>query len=459
MTIQTAKEELSNGGASPWAFTGQGRMQQEYKIVDRADGIYFWDTDGKRYLDGTSGAVVVNIGYGNEHVRQAMLDQANKFSYCARRFFASESNMKLIAKMTDMAGAGFDQAFLVSSGSAAVEAAMKLARQHAVVIGEETRWKIIGRMPGFHGATLGSSSVCGDPEHDEVFDALHLKMPKVPAPFRYRLPVNFDEESYARNCAQKLEETIFAEGPETVLAFIFEPVGGMATGALVACDIYYKLVRDICTKYGVLLIYDEVMSGAGRTGKFLAANHWPDGRPDIVVMAKGIGSGYTPIASILAPNWLVDRVSEAGGYFHSQTLAGNPLSAAIGCAVLEELERQDMMENAEKMGTLLRRRLNDVLKESTIVGDIRGMGLLNAIEIVADKQSKEILPVEVQACNRIAEIGRDIGLMLFARRPARGLYGEWLLIAPPLIITEAQVEELVGLVAEMITRFEREIGR
>ena len=445
--------------ASVWAFSAAGRTWTEFPVISHSSGIYFWDTDGKRYLDGTSGAIVVNIGYGNEHVRQAMIEQSKKTCYGLRRFFANEPSMKLVKMLTKLAGPGFDQAFLLSSGSASIEAALKLARHYAVSIGQGSRWKVIGRVPGFHGSTLGSASVMGDPDHDAIYGPMSLVMPKVPAPLTYRVPSGYNADSYAAFCAGKLEEAILEEGPESVLGFIMEPIGGQWTGALVAPDHYYRSVREICDRYGVLIIYDEVLTGCGRTGPFLAAHHWPDVIADIVVLAKGIGSGYTPIGAVLAPNRIADALSKAGGWFHSQTMAGNPLSSAIGVAVLEELLRLDLMTRSLQMGVLLRERLIELMQRSSIIGDVRGKGLLCAVEIVSNKETKETLPDEMRAAMRIAEIGRELGLLLFARRAKKGVFGEWLLVAPPLIITERQIDELVGLLAETVFSYEKEIGR
>ena len=444
--------------ASVWAFTPHGRRREEFPIVSHSDGIYFWDTNGKRYLDATSGSVIVNIGYNNKNVLKAMREQAAKTCYASRQFFGTEAPMKLHQTLADLSGPGFDQVFLVSCGSTAVQSAFKLARHYAYVRGETKRWKVIGRMPSFHGSTLGASAASGDPEHDEIYGALMPKMPKVPAPFQYRFPDGFDANSYATHCAEALDRTIKEEGPETCLAFIMEPVGGQSSGALVAPDHYYKMVREICDRHGVLLIFDEVMSGCGRTGKFLAAHHWPDALPDIVVLAKGIGSGYTPIGAIVAPNRIADTLHEAGGWMYSQTMAGNPLSAAVSNAVLEETRRLRLSENAENMGVVLRDRLRTMMAGTHVVGDVRGIGLLNAIEIVANRETKEVFPAHMRASLRIAEIGRENGLMMFARRAADGMFGEFLMMTPPLIITEQQIDDLVMLLDKAIRAYEDEVG-
>ncbi|PDT75782.1 aspartate aminotransferase family protein [Sinorhizobium sp. BJ1] len=421
--------------------------------VSHGKGIFFWDTNGKRYLEGSSGALVVNLGHGNERVRDAMIDQAYRISYSA---FCSESTDTLCTMIADLAGPGFDQAFPVSGGSEAVESAIKLARQYAVASGQPKRWKILARMPGYHGATLGAAAVTGDPDRDEIFGPIMQIMPKVPAPLSYRPPEGFDVSSYADYCADALEQQILAEGEETVLAFIMEPVGGVATGGLVAPDNYYSKVREICDRYGVLLIFDEVMCGAGRTGTFLAAHHWPNALPDLVVCAKGLSAGYTPLGAMIAPNRIVDKVAESGGFLHGHTYAGNPLSSAIGVAVLKEMLDHDLMGNAERMGVVLRRKLNSLKDRSITIGDVRGMGLLNAVEIVEDKATKAIFPAAKRASYRVSEIARELGLHLYARRTASGKFGEWFMAAPPLIITEPEIDLFMELLTETFRVFESE---
>lgn len=427
-------------------------------IISHAFGIHMWDTQGRRYLDGSSGPVVTNIGYGNKRVLEAMARQAEKVCYASRAVFENQPNIDLADLVTGLAGPGLERAFITSGGSEATEAAIKLARQYAVAQGEPQRWKVLGRSPGYHGATLGAAAVTGDPDSDVLFGPGMLVMPKVPAPFTYRLPANHDADSHARHCAAALEETILAEGPETVLAFIMEPVGGLATGALVAPDHYYRTVREICDRHGVLLIYDEVMSGAGRTGAFLAADHWPDARPDMVTLAKGIAAGYTPLGMVLAPAGMVETVAVSGGFMHGHTYSANPLSCAVGLAVVQEMMDHDLIANARDMGVQLRQRLQALMSTSRVIGDVRGLGLLNAVEIVADRDTKAMFPPETRAVERIIALAQERGLLLYTRRTAGGKYGEWLMLTPPLIVTAEEIEEIVALLAEAIAAFEREAG-
>lgn len=304
---------------------------------------------------------------------------------------------------------------------------------------------------------MGAVAISGDLVSEAAFGPMTRLMPKVPAPFTYRLPVGHTPETYAEHCANALEATIVREGPETVLAFFMEPVGGLATGALVAPDRYHARVREICSRHSVLLIFDEVMSGAGRTGAFLAAQHWPEARPDIVTLAKGIGAGYTPLGAVLASRAMVDALAEAGGFMHGFTYASNPLSCAIGHAVVSETVDRGLIPNAAAMGTRLRERLEEVQKSSGVMGDIRGKGLLMAIEIVADRDSKAILPARTMAIQRIIELGMERGLLLYSRRTANGLFGEWLMVAPPLIVDAQQVDTIAALIGDTLAAFEKQL--
>jgi adenosylmethionine-8-amino-7-oxononanoate aminotransferase len=425
--------------------------------IAHGDGIYLWDAAGRRYLDASSCPVVSNLGHGNRRVLEAMRAQAEQVTFAYPGLFESEANVALADLVCKLAGPGLDRAFFVSGGSEATEAAIKLARQYALAIGQPGRVTVIGREPGYHGATLGALAVTGDHHAEEVFGPLMRTMPKVPAPLGYRLPPGHSVESYAHACARALEDEIVRQGPDTVLAFIMEPIGGLASGATVAPAAYYEEVRAICDRHGVLLIYDEVMSGAGRTGTFLAADHWPSVRPDLVTLAKGIAAGYTPFGAVLAPDRVVDAVVEAGGFLHGHTYFTNALSCAIAHAVVCEMMDRDLIGNAARMGLRLRERLDALAARSRVIGDVRGKGLLMAIELVADKASKRMLPPELVAPARLGALALEEGLALYSRRTSKGKFGDWVMITPPLIIDAVQVDELVGLLGRAIIAFERSL--
>jgi adenosylmethionine-8-amino-7-oxononanoate aminotransferase len=254
-----------------------------------------------------------------------------------------------------------------------------------------------------------------------------------------------------------LREEIRRQGAETVLAFIMEPVGGAATGALVAPDSYYTRIREICDEYGVLLILDEVMSGVGRTGRFLAAEHWGL-RPDIVALSKGFAAGYAPLGAMVADRRLVEPVLDAGGFIHGYTYAGNPLACSAGLAVLEEIEDRDLMTNTTRMGEVLKHGLQALMAQFPFIGDVRGRGLLLAFELVSDRRTMRPLPRELEAHSRLVEIAYGRGLIIYSRRTRGGLEGDHFMVAPPMIVEEPQVAEILALLDESLTAFATQSG-
>lgn len=425
--------------------------------VERALGLRVWDTDGNCYIDATSGPVAVNLGHGNARVLRAMREQAERVCFAYPSYFESEANTRLADLLCEQAGPGLDRAFFVSSGSEAVEKSLELARMYALATGQGGRFKVVSRIPSYHGSTFGALALTGDPVSAGRMRPMLREMPKVPAPLTYRPPGGMDGAAYARQCAERLRETIEAEGPETVLAFIMEPVGGLSAGAVSAPDEYYTRVREICDAYGVLLIYDEVICGAGRTGRFLASHWWPGARPDLCVLAKGLGSGYYPLACFLAPAHVVETVAEAGGFWYGHTYKASPLGCAVGLAVLEETLERGLPAQAERVGAYLRARLTDLMHESAIVGEVRGKGMLNAIELVADKATKAMLPRDRDAPRELGEHALRDGLLLYARRTAGGQFGDWIMMTPPLIADERDVDEIVERLGRALSAYEREL--
>ena len=426
--------------------------------VARGEGVWLIDDAGKRYFDASSGPVASNLGHGNRRVIDAMKRQLDEAAFAFPLQFESEANLDLAARLKRLAGPGLERAFLVSGGSEANESAIKFLRQHAVLVRKEpSRWKVIGRQPSYHGNTLGALSVTGDDHAHEIFGAMMRATDRVPAPMTYRLPPNHTAESHARHCAAALEEAIVREGPETVLAFIMEPISGLAAGATVAPDAYYGAVREICTRHGVKLIYDEVISGAGRTGRFLAADHWPEGRPDVVTLAKGVSAGYAPLGVVLVPETMAEELTAAGGFMHGFTYVANPLSCAAGAATLAEVEERDLVGNAARMGAVLRAKLEALKAANPLVGDVRGRGLLMAIELVADADSKRMIPLELMAPYRLQQLGYAHGIALYCRRTSRGAYGDWLMTSPPLIVTEAEIGTMVERLAAVLDQYAGEL--
>lgn len=441
-------------GDSPYLFY-QSRNPRPY--LDRGEGIYLYDESGKRYIDGSSGAMVSNIGHSNPRVLAKMKAQMDKATFGYRLHFRTHPSEDLAAKTVSMCPKGLDRVFFVSGGSEAVESAVKLARQYAVATGQGTRYRVISRFPSYHGCTFGALDLTGYEPLRAPFAPMMEGMPKITAPTTYLDRDTLTEEERGFRYAELLREQIEEAGPETVLAFLMEPVGGASTGALVAPDSYYQRTREICEEYGVLLIYDEVMTGAGRTGKFLAAEHWGI-TPDIVALSKGFGAGYAPLGAIVASSRIVEPVLDAGGFQHGFTYAGNPLACSAGLAVLEELEEQNLIENAARMGDVLKSRLEGLMSRYQFIGDVRGKGLLLAFELVADRSTMAPLPKELNAYTRLVEIAYEQGLIIYSRRTRGGYEGDHFLICPPLIVTEAQIDEIMNLLEASLSRFADEIA-
>jgi adenosylmethionine-8-amino-7-oxononanoate aminotransferase len=455
MNDESTPKDLKRGSPIQVFYSGNSKI---FPTISHAKGLYMWDANGKKYFDASSGPVATNLGHGNANVLKAMRDQSEKVCFASYSVFENEPNKDLAGKLVKLAGPGFDQAFIVSGGSEAIEAAFKIAKQHTVAIGEPNRSKILSRSASYHGSTLGAFAASGDPETQAAFGSMAKLMPKVRTPFSYRLPQNHDIDSYARECANDLENTIIKEGPDTILAFIIETVGGLATGALVAPDHYYEQIRKICNKYGILLIYDDVMAGAGRTGAFLSAEHWPNAKPDLVVLAKGVSAGYSPLGVVLTPNKLVTALVESGGFLHGHTYVANPLSCAVASAVISEMIDNDLMNNAALMGNYLKNKLLELADKTQIIGDVRGKGLLLAIELVKNKKTKELIPTQARAVYRLLEIGIQEGILLYTRKTSGGIYGEWVMITPALTINQNEVDELIYLLTRVISIFENELG-
>jgi len=420
------------------------QSRQPRPFLDRGEGIYLYDTEGKTYIDGSSGAMVSNIGHSNPRVLAAMKAQMDKATFGYRLHFQTEPSEKLASMTAKLMPKGLDRVFFVSGGSEAVESAIKLARQYALTQGQDSRWKVISRYPSYHGSTLGALALTGYDPLSKPFAPMMREMPKIAAPTCYLDTDNLDDDQRGLKYAEMLRDKILQEGPDSVLAFIMEPVGGASTGALVAPDSYYARIREICDEFGILLIYDEVMTGAGRTGKFIAAEHWGI-TPDIISLSKGFAAGYAPLGAMVARGDMVEAVLDAGGFLHGYTYAGNPLACAAGCAVLQEIADNDLVGNAAAMGDLLKARLTGLMDRFPFIGDVRGLGLLLAFELVSDRETMKPLPKELNAYTRLVDLAYERGLIIYSRRTRGGIEGDHFLVAPPLIVTEAQIGEIMEI--------------
>jgi adenosylmethionine-8-amino-7-oxononanoate aminotransferase len=426
-------------------------------MLAKARGVYLWDVDGKRYLDGSSGAMVSNIGHSDPRVIEAMRRQMEKSTFGYRLHFETEPGELLAKKVAGLSPEGMEKVFFVSGGSEAVESAIKLARQYAVTVGQASRWKVISRSPSYHGSTLGALALTGYAPLTDPFLPMMQKMPKIPAPRAYLDGLDMKDPATGLHYAHMLEAKILEEGADSVLAFIQEPIGGASTGALVPPAGYMKAIREICDRHGVILIHDEVMSGGGRTGRFLGAEHW-DVAPDIIAISKGFGAGYAPLGAMIAHARFVEPVLDAGGFMHGHTYAGNPLACAAGLAVLEAIETDGLMQNAARIGGLLKSRLQDLMQRFAFIGDVRGEGLLLAFELVSDRHTMAPLPKALSAYVELVELAYAQGLIIYSRRTRDGLEGDHFLVCPPMIATEEHVEEIIAKLTIALDQFAAKAG-
>ena len=418
-------------------------------LLDRGEGVDLWDVSGKRYLDASSGAMVSSIGHSNPRVLDAMRRQMERSTFGYRLHFQNEPAERLAALIAELSPPGHEKVFFVSGGSEAVESCLKLARQYAVARGQGERWRVISRSPCYHGSTLGALSVTGYQPLTQPFAPMLRQMPKIPAPTCYLNRDGLSDSQRGLRYAEMLREKIIELSPETVLAFIMEPVGGASTGALVAPDSYYPRIREICDEFGVLLIYDEVMSGAGRTGRFLAAEHWCI-EPDIIALAKGFGAGYAPLGAMLAHDDIVNTVLDDGGFQHGHTYAGNPLACAAGLAVMNEILDRELMPHADRIGRLLKAELGRLMGRYPFIGDVRGKGLLLAFETVADTETMEPLPAAWNVHEKLVEQAYERGLIIYSRRTRDGIAGDHFMICPPMITNDRQVDEIIRILDDSL---------
>ncbi len=412
-------------------------------MMARADGIWFWDEDGKAYIDASSGPMVSAVGHCNPRVIDAMVRQARTLDYAYTLVARSRVNLTYANRLAELAGPGFERVSLCSGGSEAIDNALKFVRQYCLATGQASRRRILSLDPSYHGATIASLAAGGNVALRAFFDGFAVVAETVPAPLSYRIPDGQSVADYASHCARALEAKIAELGSENVLAFMLEPIGGLSTGAVVPPRSYFRAVRDICTRHGVFLIFDEVLCGAGRTGQFITAHHWPDALPDIIVQAKGLGAGHAPLGAMWVSAAHADLLAVTMGFDFSYSYNANPFACAVGLAVLDEFERLDLCANATARGAQLRAGLERLKNRYAIIGDVRGKGLLLAVELVADPVTKAGLPPEFGATRRLRIHGLNNGIMLYSRASAGSRYGQWFMAAPPLTITEAEIEEVL----------------
>ncbi len=433
-------------------------LERDYPVVERGEGIYLYDTKGRKYIDGSGGSsVVTSIGHGNKRVAAVMAQQAETIAFSPAHCFANKPHIELCNRIAAISPPGMKHSFLLSGGSEATENAVKFARQYEFERNNRGKFTIIGRWQGFHGNTFGAMTASGITYRRRIYGPMMGHAVKIAPCFCYRCDWGLTYGKCDLECARALRKAIRQEGPENVLAFIAEPVVGAALGGLPAVPEYFPLVREICDEHDVLFIADEVMTGFGRTGANFGLDHWKV-VPDIIATAKGISGGYTPLAAVILRDKIMDLLREKHSNFRGgHTYCANPLSARVGIEVLSIIQEQNLIENVRRMGARLLEGLTGLLGHST-VGDVRGKGLMAGVEFVRNKQTKEPFPAEYQFGKRLFEEAFARGLVVFpSSGSVDGVAGNHILLAPPFIITESQVDDLVAILDEAIGAVEQSL--
>ncbi|CAG9621967.1 aspartate aminotransferase family protein [Sutcliffiella rhizosphaerae] len=421
-------------------------LDKEYPVISHGNGVYLYDKEGKRYLDGSSGAVTASIGHHVQAVIDAMADQAARVSFVYRSQFTSHAAETLASKLMALAPGDVNWSFFVNSGTEALETAMKISIQYWQEIGKESKNQIISRWKSYHGITIGALSLSGHQQRRKRFEPLLEKSPIVEPPYCYRCPFNLSYPACNLQCANDLERAIQEIGKERVAAFVAEPIIGAAAGAVCPPKGYYEKIAEICKKYDIHFIADEVMTGIGRTGKMFAIEHWGV-TPDIICIGKGMSAGYSPIAATLVSDKIVQSILKGSKVVMSgHTYSANPQSAAVANAVLEYIDKEKLVENGRKMGDYLKEKLNNLKTSYSIIGDVRGKGLLLGLEIVADVSSKYPFMIEKAVTTRIVELAQKNGLLVYpASAGVEEIGGDAIIIAPPLCITRKEIDELITI--------------
>ena len=427
-------------------------LRQDYPVAVRGEGMEIIDRDGRRYLDASGGAAVSCLGHDHPQVIAAIKAQLDRLPYAHTGFFTSEPAEALADLLVEQGPEELDRVFYVSGGSEAVEAALKMARQYFVEIGQPERRHFIARRQSYHGNTLGALAVGGNAWRRQQFEPLLVEVAHVSPCYAYRGREGGESDTaYAERLVRELDETVQRLGPETVIAFVAEPVVGATMGAVPAVPGYFKAIRALCDRYGILLILDEVMCGMGRTGTLFACEQ--EGvRPDIVTIAKGLGAGYQPIGATLASRTICEAIRTGSGFLqHGHTYMGHPTACAAALAVQKVIAEEQLLGRVKLQGAKLQELLIERFGGHPRVGDIRGRGLFVGLELVADRASKRPFAPEHRLNARIKAEAMARGLMCYAMGGTiDGRNGDHLLLAPPFIVTDGQLELIVERLGEAI---------
>jgi adenosylmethionine-8-amino-7-oxononanoate aminotransferase len=408
-------------------------------VASRADGATIWDSNGTRYLDAAGGAIVVGIGHGRQDVAAAMAAQASRIAYAHGTAFTTDAVEAYAEELAPLLPMDGPRIYPVSGGSEAVETALKLARAYHLARGESSRHRVIARRGSYHGNTRGALDASGREPLRRPYAPWLGQAVHVPAPYEYRCPF---PDTHPHGCgarhAQALEAAILREGPHSVACFIAEPVAGATLGAAVPPDDYWPAVAEVCRRHGVLLIADEVMTGFGRTGRWFGSEHWGL-RPDILVAGKGCSSGYWPLGLTVASGDVFKTVA-AEGFVHGFTYSHSVVGAAVGRAVLRILLDEQLVEASREKGERLQKELTAALGGHRSVGDIRGIGLMVGVELVADTESGRPYPRAARLTERVVAAAKSDGLLLYSSTGcADGTDGDLVMFGPPFVVTDEEL--------------------
>jgi adenosylmethionine-8-amino-7-oxononanoate aminotransferase len=433
-------------------------LKDKWQQISHGEGIYLYDTEGRRYLDACAGVHVVSIGHGVKEVVEAMTEQASKVCFTYSRFL-TQSQIDLADKIGAMAPEGLNKAFFISGGSEATESAMKIARKYHLSTGNPQKHKVVSRWQSWHGNTVGALSMSGRSSWRQDYDPYLLDFPHITPPYAYRCPYCKTQNACQLNCVEELERVIHQEGSENISAFIAEPVLGTSACGVAPPPEYFPAIREICDRHNILMIVDEVVTGFGRTGLNFAIEHW-DVVPDIMATGKGLSSGYSPIAATLVHERIYDAIyQKETHYVHGHTYGGNPLSCAVALAVQNYIEDHNLVERCARMGDLMLEQMK-ALEALPIVGEVRGKGLLLGAEFVADKETRAPFAVERGVTAMVVNKMFDRGVLIMPGAPGLidGVAGDHIAVSPPFTINAAEVKETVDVMREVILEVGEELG-
>jgi adenosylmethionine-8-amino-7-oxononanoate aminotransferase len=425
-------------------------LDRDYPVAVEARGAYVTDAAGRRYLDGAGSYFVVNVGHGVPEIQAAIAAQLARFATANTNYFTSEPEQRFAQRLIQLAPAGFAKVWMSTSGSAANETALKLARHYHVVNGEPQRTRFIARWNAYHGGSIGALSMTGQARRREPYGPYLLDFPHIEPPYCYRCPFNLTYPGCKLACADALEREIRRVGPQYVAAFIVEPVSGGPLGALVPPAEYLPRIRAICDKYGILMAVDEIVTGAGRTGRNFGIDH-AGVVPDLITVAKGVGGGFLPIGATLVHRRVYDAFESKGQSFrHGETFTGHAVIAAAGVATLDYLAAHDLVRRADEMGAILGSKLK-ALGALPMVGDVRGIGLLWGLELVRDKATKAPFARAQGVSDRVGRECMKRGLLVVTGvGAADGVDGDTICLAPPFVISPAEIDEIVRILGDSI---------